>query len=96
MEISLINALFALFVALSVGDIISTRRALDAGKREANPVMRWIFERFDATAALIVTKALAVSAVWATMSPDSTWVLVVIDAFYAWVVWHNTRLVRAG
>lgn len=86
----LLYALFGLFVALSVADAITTYRALRRpGTREANPVMRWLFDRLGIVPALVATKAAAVAAVWATMGVYSVWVLAGVNAAYAFVVWRN-------
>lgn len=59
------------------------------GTREANPVMRWLFERVGTVPALVATKLAAVAAVWLTMGVYSAWVLTAVNAGYAFVVWRN-------
>ena len=86
----LIYSLFALFVLLSIADGITTYKALKRpGTREANPVMRWLFEHFGIHQTLIVSKMAAIVAVWTTMGPYSLWVLAGVNAFYAAVAWRN-------
>ena len=92
---TLVYGLFAMFVVLSVLDGITTYRALKRpGTREANPVMRWLFERFGIHQTLIVSKMAAIVAVWTTMGPYSLWVLAGVNAFYAWIAFNNYRLVK--
>lgn len=89
----LIYSMFGLFVVLSIADGVTTYRALKRpGAREANQVMRWLFERFGTAQALVATKGAAVTAVWLTMGPYSLWVLAGINSLYAVVVWRNYYL----
>lgn len=86
----LLHFLFGMFVVLSILDGITTYRALKRpGTREANPVMRWLFDHFGIHQTLIVSKLAAIVAVWTTMGPYSLWVLVCVNTFYAAVVWRN-------
>ena len=84
-----------MFVVLSVADGITTYRALKRpGTREANPVMRGLFEHFGIHQTLIVSKLAAIGVIWYTMGPASVWVLAGWSAVYGWAIWHNNA--RAG
>lgn len=86
----LLYGLFALFVVLSIADGITTWKALKRpGTREANPAMRWLFDKFGTVQTLIVAKGAAIVAVWATMGVYSVWVLAGVNAVYAFVAWRN-------
>ena len=84
---------WAATIAIVVGsvlDAVSTRAALRAGAREANPVMRafgsrWIWARFGFAAAMVAV-------VWTY--PEAAWAgLVAGAAFAALAVW-NWRVAR--
>lgn len=89
----LLYGLFALFVALSIADGITTYRALKRqGTREANPVLRFLFDKFGTVQTLVATKGAAIAAVWYTMGPYSLWVLAGVNVFYAFVAYRNHYL----
>lgn len=91
----LLHFLFGMFVVLSILDGITTYRALKRpGTREANPVMRWLFNHFGIHQTLIASKSAAIAAVWYTMGPYSLWVLGGINSVYAFIAWRNHY--RAG
>lgn len=86
----LLYGLFSMFVALSIADGITTYRALNRkGTREANPVLRVLFDKFGIVQTLVATKGAAIAAVWYTMGPYSLWVLAGVNAFYALVSYRN-------
>ena len=87
---TLVYTLFALFVLLSIADGITTYRALKRPKtREANRVMRWLFDHFGIHQTLIVSKLSALGVIWYTMGPATIWVLGGWNAVYAWAIWRN-------
>lgn len=90
----MLNILFALFVLLSIADGITTYRALKRpGTREANRVMRWLFEHFGVHQTLIVSKLSALGVIWHTMGPPTVYVLAGWSAVYGWAIWHNHNMV---
>lgn len=92
---TLLYTLFALFVALSIADSITTWKALRRpGTREANPVMRWLFDHFGIRQTLVASKLAALGVIWYTMGPVTVWVLGGWSAVYAWAIWNNHY--RAG
>ena len=82
--------MLGLFVLLSIADGITTYHALKRpGTSEANPVMRFLFDRFGTVHTLVATKGAAIAAVWYTMGPYSLWVLAGVNAFYAFIAYRN-------
>ena len=60
-----------LFAVLgSTADIWTTAAGIDAGKRESNPLMRWLIERIGVGAALWVNAALSFALIgWFSLYP---------------------------
>jgi hypothetical protein len=86
--------LTVLLLALNAGDWWTTRRFLAHGYRETNPLMRAVLERFGLHGLALVKLAAAGSIAWACIAFGLWPLLVLLDLFFAWVCWHNWRLVR--
>jgi hypothetical protein len=84
-------SLYWILLALQCLDIGTTWYALErvSGAYEANPVMRWLFERVGLLPALLGTKAAFMAGVY-YLQPDP-WGLVVVILVYVGVVGHNVR-----
>lgn len=83
--------LLLLFILLQVADGYTTVRGLKLGAREGNPILAWLFERFEPVLVLLVVKAAGIFAV-AVVNHD------VLTAFvcgvYVPVVINNVRVLR--
>jgi len=97
MNQTVIVVLFAVFVGLQVGDVLTTVRALDNGATEANKIVQWVMARIGVIPALIVVKVLAVGAMLAAviLAPElARFVLAALDLLYLAVVINNVRVIR--
>jgi hypothetical protein len=83
--------LLLLFILLQVADGYTTVRGLKLGAREGNPILAWLFERFEPVLVLLVVKAASIIAV-AVVNSD------ILTAFvcgvYVPVVLNNIRVLR--
>lgn len=83
--------LLLLFILLQVADGYTTVRGLQLGAREGNPILAWLFERFEPVLVLLVVKTASIIAV-AAVNHD------VLTAFvcgvYVPVVLNNIRVLR--
>ena len=87
------TAFLILFIALQIADIWTTDKALALGKREANPLLNWLFQRFDPVGVMVVMK---VAAAWLLWYADVYVVTGLLCAFYLWVVDNNIQVIRGG
>ena len=83
--------LLLLFILLQVADGYTTVRGLKLGAREGNPILAWLFERFEPVLVLLVVKTASIIAV-AVVNCD------ILTAFvcgvYVPVVLNNIRVLR--
>ena len=83
--------LLLLFILLQVADGYTTVRGLKLGAREGNPILAWLFERFEPVLVLLVVKTASIIAV-AVVNSD------ILTAFvcgvYVPVVINNVRVLR--
>lgn len=83
--------LLLLFILLQVADGYTTVRGLKLGAREGNPLLAWLFERFEPVLVLLVVKTASIIAV-AVVNCD------ILTAFvcgvYVPVVLNNIRVLR--
>ena len=82
-----------IFIGLQIADIWSTDKALRLGKREANPLLNWLFQRFDPIGVMVAMKLVAA---WLLWYADVYVVTGLLCAFYLWVVDNNIRVIRGG
>ena len=86
----MIQTAMVCYVLAQLADVYTTERALRAGAREANPVVKWLMEKLGR--GWIVAKLLIASLALAIFlhfdSLLGIWVAVVVTA---WVAWHNMR-----
>ena len=78
-------------VVAAVADVVTTRRALDAGATEANPILRaagpgWVWLRVALTVAAIVVVA---------KNPGLWLVGLAVAAGWGYVAWRNYQNARA-
>jgi hypothetical protein len=86
------NGVFlAVFVLLQIADVWTTHKALQMGKREANPFLARLFEYFNPVKVMVAVKAVAVVALWYVAFWPLTAVLCVL---YVWVVGNNLQVIR--
>lgn len=83
---------FILLVILQVLDAYTTLVALKSGKgTEANPVMRWLFDKFGIEATLLFGKvAFIVLAYYYLDWP----IMAALIALYIWAVWGNFKVIN--
>ena len=86
--------LLAIFIALQAGDFYTTYTILkNRTGREANPILRWVFEKIGFTAGLAIFKGLAVAVgVYAAQFWSGYYVLIPAVALYSWVVYNNYKV----
>jgi len=87
--------LYLAFVALQVADVASTRRALEAGGREANPIVRGLANN---SAAMLAVKAGAtagtiylVERLWKKNRTAAVILMTALNGAYAAIVAYNYR-----
>jgi hypothetical protein len=86
------NTVFlVIFVVLQVADVWTTHKALKMGKREANPLLNWLFQRFDPVGTMVVMK---VAATWLLWYADLYLVTAACCALYVWVVVNNWQVLE--
>jgi len=84
--------LAALLLALQVGDLYLTHKALALGAREANPISRWIIEKTGSVwlGGLSVKAPVFVLVVLAESPPLTVFAI----ALMCWVCWNNWSVVK--
>lgn len=86
------NTLFLiLFILLQIADTWTTLRALELGHREVNPLLNWLFRRFDALPVLVVAKLIGVWVLWYL---DAYLITMACCVVYLWVMVSNWRVIR--
>jgi len=88
-----LDILLGLFVLLQALDFYTTHTALELGAVEANPVVRWLIDKFD-TFGLLAAKVLGVGAGLFLHYANQPEILVMLCIVYAYVVWGNFRVIR--
>lgn len=83
--------LLLLFILLQVADGYTTVRGLKLGAREGNPILAWLFERFEPTLVLAIVKAASILAI-ALLNCDL--VTAFVCGVYVPVVLNNIRVLR--
>lgn len=81
----------ALFALLNVADVWTTLKALKMGKREANPLLNWLFQRLDPIGVMVSMK---VAATWLLWYADIYFVTAACCALYVWVVINNWKVIE--
>lgn len=79
--------------ALQIGDLVTTEKVINAGGREMNPVMKFLFDKFGMHNVL-VTKVIFVITMCVIVDYlipgiTSTLVLLTLALMYSFVVWWN-------
>ena len=77
---------------LQIADIWTTDKALKIGKREVNPLLNWLFQRFDPVGVMVIMK---VAAAWLLWYADMYFVKAGLCALYLWVVIKNWKVIRS-
>ena len=85
------TAFLILFMLLQIADIWTTDKALAMGKREANPLLNWLFQRFDPVGTMVVMK---VAATWLLWYADMYLITMAMCALYVWVVINNWKVIQ--
>jgi hypothetical protein len=88
--------LLAIFIALQCGDFYTTYTILKTGKGyEANPILKWVFDKIGYVTGLVIFKCLAVAVgVYAAQFWNGYYVLIPMVALYTWVVWNNFNVLK--
>lgn len=87
----------AVFVALQIGDIISTTLALQKSNVvEGNPIVRWIMDRVGILPALVLSKVVVIVlfGVAVYLSPYAVYLMGLMSLFYVWVVVNNIKILQ--
>ena len=82
-----------IFILLSAADIATTHRFLQLGIREANPIMRWAFDKLGFVPASALKMALT-CAIAAGLLYQPVWLLWACCAMQGAVVGWNLYLIR--
>jgi hypothetical protein len=85
-------ALAILFIILNAADWWTTRRLIESGGIERNPLMVPILDRFGFAGLAVVKVAMVVPVVWLSLTYNLWWALAPLCAVYSYVVWNNWRL----
>ena len=85
------TAFLIIFILLQIADIWTTDKALALGKREANPLLNWLFQRFDHIGVMVVMK---VAATWLLWYADLYLITAGVCALYVWVVVNNWKVIQ--
>ena len=85
------TAFLILFILLQIADIWTTDKALKLGKREANPLLNWLFQRLDPVGVMVIMK---VAAAWLLWYADLYFVTAGVCALYVWVVLNNWNVIK--
>ena len=85
------TAFVILFLLLQIADIWTTDKALKMGKREANPLLNWLFQRLDPVGVMVSMK---VAATWLLWYADIYFVTAACCALYVWVVINNWKVIE--
>jgi hypothetical protein len=85
------TAFLLLFILLQIADIWTTDKALALGKREANPLLNYLFQRFDHIGVMVSMK---VAAAWLLWYADIYFVTAACCALYVWVVINNWKVIE--
>ena len=92
--VTLIEALFVLFVVLQAGDVWTTHKVLAQGGREQNPVANRVMEVAGFIPATLIFKSAAIAAAYALREMGMVDILAGLCALYAWIVVKNYRHIR--
>lgn len=85
------TVLLLIFAVLQALDIWTTLRALKMGKREMNPILAKLFEKYDPFATMVVFKVAAIFALWWT---DLDILSALCCVVYFYVIANNLRVIR--
>jgi len=87
------EAMFAAFVVLQVADAISTIYGTNLGYGEKNPLLAWLFDKVGVTYALLFIKGFMILFVWYYLEDIPTFILVVANLVYTYVVFNNLKII---
>lgn len=85
------TAFLIIFILPQIADVWTTLRALELGAREMNPLLNWIFQRFDALPVMVIVKLVGLWALWWL---DSYLLTMACCVVYLWVVLNNWKVIR--
>lgn len=88
-------ALFVVFAILQGLDLYTTNQGMQAGGKELNPVMKYLFDKFSPLSVLLVVKASLVAGIWAYLPSIHIGALVTLNLIYLVVVFRNFRVLRS-
>jgi hypothetical protein len=95
--IYLVYLLAVVFMVLEFGDVYTTKRGMDHGTVESNPIVAWCIKKltFNGAMSAKILLSLAATIYVVTMFPVNIAILafVLMCALQSWVVWHNYKLV---
>ncbi len=82
---------FVIFLVLQVADVITTRKALARGGREANPIVAWLMRRFGERWVVVKCGGGLIAGV-ILMGTGAVFILWLVCAFYLLVILNNIRV----
>jgi hypothetical protein len=90
--------LYASFVALQIGDMVTTSKALDNGGVEANPMMKGLTSNKGAMMAVKAGASLGTiylsEKLWKKNRPAAIATMIIMNGAYAAIVANNARIAR--
>jgi len=82
-------------IILQLADIATTHYALRTGiGREANPVLKRLFDKFGHEVVLIAAKGAFITLLWIWQDYTHVYALVFLCGLYAWVIGNNVNVIR--
>lgn len=88
--------LFIIFVFLQLVDSYTTQRAIRAGGRELNPILRELCKEFGAIKTMVVTKTVLIvlGAIYILPHDSLFWLLAAFDVFYIGIAYNNIMALK--
>lgn len=83
------NELLATLILLQIGDFITTKKGMEIGLREVNPLLRRLMDKVGVVPALLLAKSLAVIGGVVLWYLQQEIVIGALIVFYLYVVINN-------
>ena len=96
----MLTLLVIIYILLNIADIYTTKRVLDSGGSEANPLMAklmFILKGFWWVGKMLISFITIVCVGYLYVIDMRTWAMIIMalaNVFYCWVVVHNTKQIR--
>ena len=92
--------LVIIYVLLNIADVYTTKRVLESGGSEANPLMAkliFVMKGFWWVGKMLLSLITIICIGYLYVADMKTWAMVIMvltNVFYYWVVVHNTKQIR--